>query len=200
MLSRASYSKPTPRPGGRSCAARRAGRVDVRQRSRGGAESPLMSQLPLPPSPQPPPQQPPRNPRPSAGFIAAMVISGLFVVGWVISAVDSDNATEPGSSASPSVPAWTSTMTVTAEPTLEQGGSRKELAAGNVAPSRSGVLPLSPSGWCTSNRRPSEQCQREPSPEPHDRDGRTRRHGGIPVQEGRERHCPFDRQAGGRNY
>jgi endonuclease YncB( thermonuclease family) len=48
-----------------------------------------------------------------------MVISGLFVVGWVISAVDSDNATESGSSASPSVPASTSTMTMTAEPTLD---------------------------------------------------------------------------------
>jgi micrococcal nuclease len=52
-----------------------------------------------------------------------MVISGLFVgsfvVGSVISAVDSDNAIGSGSSASPSVPVSTSTMTVTAEPTVD---------------------------------------------------------------------------------
>jgi endonuclease YncB( thermonuclease family) len=79
-----------------------------------------MSQLPLPPPPQPPL---PTNPRPSGGFIAAMVISGLFVglfvLGSVISAVDSDNATGSGSSASPSVPVSTSTTTVTAEPTVD---------------------------------------------------------------------------------
>lgn len=44
---------------------------------------------------------------------------GLFVVGSVTSAVDSDNATGSGSSASPSVPVSTSTMTVTAEPTVD---------------------------------------------------------------------------------
>jgi endonuclease YncB( thermonuclease family) len=79
-----------------------------------------MSQLPLPPPPQPPP---PTNPRPSGGFIAAMVISGLFVglfvVGSVISAVDSDKATGSGSNASPSVPVSTSTMTETAEPIVD---------------------------------------------------------------------------------
>jgi micrococcal nuclease len=52
-----------------------------------------------------------------------MVISGLFVglfvVGWVISAVDSDNATESGSRPSPSVPLSTSMMTVTAEPPVD---------------------------------------------------------------------------------
>ena len=42
--------------------------------------------LPLPPPP-------PTKSGPSRGFIAAMVVSALFVFGWFINAVDNDNDT-----------------------------------------------------------------------------------------------------------